>query len=156
MTTTNNIQMAINPAIKEANNNNEETEEMTITDNIQNIIRRNIKTIAGLFVGGMFAVSFMLPGVTSADELARPASEVESASSITSVGMEFPAIDDYDSLLPRVKSVTSLNFPAIDDYDSLLPRVKSVTSLNFPAVDDYDSLLKTITVLEFPSEDETI
>ncbi len=49
-----------------------------------------------------------------------------------------------------------MEFPAIDDYDSLAPRVKSVTSLNFPAVDDYDSLLKTITVLEFPSEDETI
>jgi hypothetical protein len=83
----------------------------------------------------MMAVSFMLPGSTSADELAGPATETEAASSIT---------------------VTNLEFPNVDDYDSLVPSIKSVTNLEFPSVDDYDSLLKTITNLEFPAQDDTV
>ena len=132
---------------------------MTITNNIQNIVEKNIRTVAGLLVGGMFAASFLLPGATFADELARPAAEGQAASSITSVGMEFPNVDNYDSLLPRVKSVTDLEFPSVDDYDTLAPRIKSVTNLEFPAVDDYDTpapRVKSVTNLEFPDMDDSI
>ena len=156
MTTATNIQMANNPANNEAGNKNEETTKMTIINNIQGIIRKNTIAMAGLFIGGMMAVSFMLPGSASADELARPATETEAASSITVTNLEFPNVDDYDSLVPSIKTVTNLEFPSVDDYDSLVPAIKSVTNLEFPNVDDYDSLIKTITNLEFPSEDDTV
>jgi hypothetical protein len=157
MATTTNIQMATNPATQEAGNKNEETTKMTIINNIQGIIRNNTKAMAGLFIGGMMAVSLMLPGSTSADELARPASDTPAASSITSIGLEFPSVDDYDSLVPSIKSVTNLEFPSVDDYDSLVPSIKTVTNLEFPSVDGYDSLvpsIKTVTNLEFPSVDD--
>ena len=105
------------------------------------------------------AVSFMLPGSASADELARPATETEAVSSITVTSLEFPSVDDYNSLVPAIKSVTNLEFPSVDDYDSLVPSIKTVTNLEFPSVDDYDSLvpsIKTVTNLEFPSEDATV
>ena len=157
MATTTNIQMATNPATQEAGNKNEETTKMTIINNIQGIIRNNTKALTGIIIGGLIAAATILPGIASADELARPASDGAAASSITTTGLEFPSVDDYDSLIPNIKSVTNLEFPSVDDYDSLVPSIKTVTNLEFPSVDDYDSLvpsIKTVTNLEFPSVDD--
>ena len=158
MTTANNIQMATNPANKE-NNKFEVQTKMTITDHINGIIRNNTKALTGIIIGGLIAAATILPGIASADELARPASDGAAASSITTTGLEFPSVDDYDSLTPNIKSVTNLEFPSVDDYDSLVPSIKTVTNLEFLSVDDYDSLvpsIKTVTNLEFPSEDATV
>lgn len=84
---------------------------MTIINNIQSIVRKNTIALARLFIGGMMAVSFMFPEATSADELARPATRTEAASSITLTNLEFSSVDDYDSLL---KTVTKLEFPSED------------------------------------------
>jgi hypothetical protein len=155
MTTATNIQTATNPATQE-NNKFEVQAKMTITDHINGIIRNNTKTLTGIIIGGLIAAATILPGIASADELARPATETEAASSITVTTLNFPNVDDYDSLVPAIKTVTNLEFPSVDDYDSLVPSIKNVTNLEFPNVDDYDSLLKTITNLEFPSEDATV
>ena len=156
MTAAKNIQMATSPANKE-NNKFEVQTKMTITDHINGILRTNTKTLTGIIIGGLIAAATILPGIASADELARPATETEAASSITLTNLEFPNVDDYDSLVPAIKSVTNLEFPSVDDYDSLVPSIKSVTNLEFPSVDDYDSLvpaIKSVTNLEFPSVDD--
>jgi len=155
MTTATNIKMANNPATQE-NNKFEVQAKMTITNHINGIIRNNTETLTGIIIGGLIAAATILPGIASADVLARPATETEASSSITVTNLEFPSVDDYDSLVPAIKSATAMSFPNVDDYDSLVPAIKSVTAMSFLNVNDYDSLLKTITTLEFPSEDATV
>ena len=114
MTTTSNIQVADNRITGNSENNSDkEAVIMQIKSNIQNIFQSNAKVLAGLIVGGMILTASILPVGASADSPLIPIVEIDAVSSTTK--MEFPGIDDYDSLSPRVKSVTAMEFPGIDD-----------------------------------------
>ena len=134
MKTTTNIQMNSNGnngngAALNQNNNLEEVARMTITNHIQGIFKNNMKVMAGIFVGGMMVLAAILPGPALGDTPANP----NTGSVMTSVGMEFPDIDDS---LPSVTKV----YARLETADA----------------DDYDSLLKRITVLQFPSDSEIV
>ena len=109
---------------------------MTITTNIQGIFNNNIKVVAGIFIGGMMALAAFLPGPALADTPASP----NAGSVMTSVGMEFPDVDDFDTLIYRPAKKTIMEFPSVDDYDTLLPRVQAYTSMELPNIDDFDSI----------------
>ena len=114
MTTTSNIQVADNRITGNSENNSDkEAAIMQIKSNIQNIFQSNAKVLAGLIVGGMILTASILPVGASADSPLIPIADIDAVSSTTK--MEFPDIDDYDSLSPRVKSVTAMEFPDIDD-----------------------------------------
>jgi len=153
MTTTTNIQMNSNGnngngAALNQNNNLEEVARMTITNHIQGIFKNNMKVMAGIFVGGMMVLAAILPGPALGDTPANP----NTGSVMTSVGMEFPDVDD--SLPSVTKAFATMEFP---DQDDSLPSVtKAFASLETADADDYDSLLKRITVLQFPSDSEIV
>lgn len=98
----------------------------------------------------MMALATILPGPALADSPASP----NSGSVMTSVGMEFPDMDD--SIASVTKVYTSIEFPSVDDFDSLVSGGTAYVSLETANVDDYDSLVKQITVLELPSDSESV
>ena len=154
MTTTTNIQVNSNGngngAALNQNNNFEKVAKMTITNHIQGIFNNNIKILAYIFVGGMMTLTTILPAPALADSPASP----NSGSVMTSVGMEFPDMDD--SIASVTKVYTSIEFPSVDDFDSLVSGGTAYVSLETAHVDDYDSLVKQITVLELPSDSEPV
>ncbi len=173
MTTTTNIQMNSNGNNQENNqgsNKFAEMGKMTITTNIQGIFN-NIIVLAGIFVGGMMALSTVLPGPVLVD--APSSSYVGSV--MTSVGMEFPDVDAFDTLIYRptnktilefpdvddpipsvTKAYTSMELPSVDDFDSLISDDTTYTSLETADVNYYDTLAKRITILEFSSDSELV
>jgi len=60
--------------------------------------------------------------------------------------------------LPHVppSAYDSIEFPSVDDFDSLVSSGTAYASLETANVDDYDSLVKQITVLELPSDSELV
>ncbi|MBC8280648.1 MAG: hypothetical protein H8E48_07685 [Chloroflexi bacterium] len=156
MTTARNIQMnsqANNEANFSANNKFEEVAKMTITTNIQGIFNNNIKVLAGIFVGGMMALATFLPGPALADTPASP----NAGSVMTSVGMELPDVDDFDTLISMPAEKTILEFLSVDDLDSIPSVTKPYTSMETPNVDDLDSIpsvTKVYTSIELPNVDD--
>ena len=126
---------------------------MTITTNIQGIFNNNIKVLVGIFVGGMMALATVLPGPALADTPASP----NAASVMTSVGKEFPDVDDFDSIPSVARAYTSMEMPSVDDFDSLVSSSTAYTSMEFPDVDDFDSIpsvARAYTSMEMPSVDD--
>jgi hypothetical protein len=83
---------------------------MAVQSNIQSIIKNKTQILAGLFVGGMMAVTFMLPGNASADNPGRPVSQVESSVLIPTsnlanvIDMDFLDPGFYDAKFVRTNS----------------------------------------------------
>ncbi len=174
MTITTNIQMnsnGNNQANEQGSNKFAEVAKMTITTNIQGIFNNNIKVLAGIFVGGMMVVAAVLLGPALADTSSSP----NVGSVITLVGMEFPHVDDFDTLIRRstnrtilevpdldnpIPSATrrypSMELPSVGDFDSLISDDTTNTSLETADVDYYDTLAKRITILELSSDGELV
>ena len=163
MTITTNIQMnsnGNNQANEQGSNKFAEVAKMTITTNIQGIFNNNIKVLAGIFVGGMMAVAAVLPGPALADTSSSP----NVGSVMTLVGMEFPHVDGFDTLIRRstnrtilevpdldnpIPSATrrcpSMELPSVGDFDSIPSVIKTYTSMELNSVDDFDSLISDDT-----------
>jgi len=61
-----------------------------------------------------------------------------------------------DSIPSVTRAYTGIEFPRVDDFDSLESGGAAYVRLETANVDDYDSLVKQITVLEFPSDSELV
>ncbi len=149
MTAATNIQMA-DHGITGMYTNNKETAIMKNRTNIQGIIHINTKALAGIIAGGMMVVASILAGDSFADSPARPYSEPETTSNISSSVLNFSEMDDWVSLtysekLVPANALSAMNFPEVDDWVSLTYSEKLVpanapSAMDSPEVDDWVSL----------------
>ncbi len=148
MKTAMNIQMATQETTGQNENNNKmEAAIMTI----KNIIQNKTQILAGLVVGGMMAVAFMLPGAASADNSARPLSQVESSvfipGSTTANVIDMDIIDPgfYDAKLISNNRAHGFDMDLLDPgiYDAKLVGTSSVWESD--GVDPYENVaLKSV------------
>jgi hypothetical protein len=138
MKTAMNIQMATQESTGQNENNNKmEAAIMTVQNHIQGIVQNKTQILAGIVVGGMMAVAFMLPGNASADNSARPLSQVESSvfvpasSTANVIDMDFLEPGFYDAKLARTSSVWESD--GVDPYENV--EFKSVISNTGSAMD---------------------
>ncbi len=124
---------------------------MTAKSNIQNIIENKTQILAGIVVGGMMAVAFMLPGNASADNPARPVGQVESSvfipasTTANSIDMDILEPGFYDSKLVRNSTGHGFDMDLLDPgiYNAKLVRTSSVWESD--GVDPYENIaLKSV------------
>ncbi len=148
METAMNIQITTQ-ATKGQNENNSKMEAATMT--LKNIIQNKTQILAGLVVGGMMAVAFMLPGAASADNPGRPLSQVESSvfipTSSTANVIDMDIIDPgfYDAKSISNNKAHGFDMDLLDPgiYDAKLVSASSVWESD--GVDPYENVaLKTV------------
>ncbi len=148
METAMNIQMATQ-ATTGQNENNSKMEAAIMT--VKNIIQNKTQILAGLVVGGMMAVAFMLPGNASADNSARPLGQVESSAfipaSATANVIDMDIIDPgfYDAKLISNNKAHGFDMDLLDPgiYDAKLVSTSSVWESD--GVDPYENVaLKSV------------
>ena len=107
---------------------------MTVQSNVQSVIKNKAKILTGLFVVGIMAVTFMLPGNASADNPARPVGQVESSILIPTsnlayvINMDFPDPGFYNAKFVHTSTGHGFDLDLLDPgiYDAKLARVSSV------------------------------
>ena len=148
MKTVMNIQMATQETTGQ-NENNSKLEAAIMT--IKNHIQDKTQILAGLVVGGMMAVAFMLPGAASADNPARPLVQVESSvfipTSTTANVIDMDIIDPgfYDAKLISNNKAHGFDMDLLDPgiYDAKLISTSSVWESD--GVDPYENVaLKSV------------
>ena len=90
--------------------------------------------MVGLVVGGAIAAAFLLPGIASADNPARPVGQVESSvfipasSTANVIDMDFLEPGFYDSKLISTNTGSSFGMDLLDPgiYDAKLARTSRV------------------------------
>jgi len=130
------IQMAAQKNGQNENNKSTSMEAaiMTVQSNVQSVIKNKAKILTGLFVVGMMAVTFMLPGNASADNPARPVGQVESSILIPTsnlayvINMDFPDPGFYNAKFVHTSTGHGFDLDLLDPgiYDAKLARVSSV------------------------------
>jgi hypothetical protein len=127
------------------NNNKMEAAIMTVQNHIQGIIQNKTQILAGMVVGGMMAVAFMLPGNASADSPARPVGQVESSffvpasNTAYATDMDFLEPGFYNKLI-IANTGTAYDMDLLDPgiYDAKLARTSSVWESD--GVDPYEDV----------------
>ena len=147
METAMNIQTAAQ-ATKGQNENNNKMEAaiMTVQNHIQGIIQNKTQILAGLVVGGIMAVAFMLPSNASADDPARPLGQVESSAFVpasntgNATDMDFLDPGFYDAKLISTNTGSAMDMDLLDPgfYDAKLARTSPVWESD--GVDPYENV----------------